>query len=63
MVLLTASSDGAWGAWIPWASCSGGCTGANEYFRTRTCDDPAPLAGGNDCPTTDRNREEVELGE
>mgnify|MGYP001794012704 FL=1 len=60
--VLTADGDGAWGAWSPWAGCSGTCTGNNRYYRERDCDNPPPSGDGEDCPSTDRDREEVEIG-
>ena len=59
---MTADGDGAWGAWSPWAGCSGTCTGNNRYYRERDCDNPPPSGDGEDCPFTDRDREEVEIG-
>ena len=41
--------DGHWGRWGSWGSCSVSCD-QGQKIRTRTCDDPSPKNGGNDCP-------------
>ncbi|CAI5784843.1 disintegrin and metalloproteinase with thrombospondin motifs 3 [Podarcis lilfordi] len=40
--------DGSWGAWTKFGSCSRTC-GTGVRFRTRLCNNPAPLNGGQDC--------------
>ena len=42
MLLLV---DGAWSAWTEWTNCSVTCWS----YRSRECDDPAPLYFGLDC--------------
>ncbi|XP_068167251.1 A disintegrin and metalloproteinase with thrombospondin motifs 3 isoform X2 [Antennarius striatus] len=41
--------DGAWGSWSKYGSCSRSC-GTGVRFRTRQCNSPAPINGGQDCP-------------
>ncbi|XP_052231834.1 SCO-spondin-like [Dreissena polymorpha] len=38
--------DGHWGSWTAWSVCSTYC----KQTRNRSCDNPAPLPGGRDCP-------------
>ena len=38
--------DGEWSDWSNWGSCSGSQT---SITRTRTCTNPSPSNGGNDC--------------
>ncbi len=40
--------DGAWASWSSWGSCSAIC-GDGKMQRTRTCTDPAPQYGGQEC--------------
>ena len=40
--------DGAWASWSSWGSCSAIC-GNGKMQRTRTCSDPAPQYGGQEC--------------
>ena len=39
---------GNWGEWLPWTACSVTC-GNGTQNRSRRCDNPAPLHGGNVC--------------
>ncbi|XP_072858197.2 A disintegrin and metalloproteinase with thrombospondin motifs 3 [Pogona vitticeps] len=41
--------DGNWGAWTKFGSCSRTC-GTGVRFRTRQCNNPMPVNGGQDCP-------------
>ncbi|XP_048581714.1 uncharacterized protein LOC5511228 isoform X2 [Nematostella vectensis] len=41
-------SDGKWGTWSDWGSCSASC-GPGKRIRTRECNDPAPKSGGKMC--------------
>ncbi|KAG8593270.1 hypothetical protein GDO81_000775 [Engystomops pustulosus] len=41
--------DGNWGAWTKFGSCSRTC-GIGVRFRTRQCNNPMPVNGGQDCP-------------
>ncbi|XP_032698801.1 A disintegrin and metalloproteinase with thrombospondin motifs 3 [Lontra canadensis] len=41
--------DGNWGSWTKFGSCSRTC-GTGVRFRTRQCNNPAPINGGQDCP-------------
>ncbi|XP_023715341.1 A disintegrin and metalloproteinase with thrombospondin motifs 3 isoform X2 [Cryptotermes secundus] len=40
--------DGGWSEWSGWTSCSRTC-GFGVTFRSRTCDNPRPAYGGEDC--------------
>ncbi|XP_053112779.1 A disintegrin and metalloproteinase with thrombospondin motifs 3 isoform X2 [Hemicordylus capensis] len=40
--------DGNWGAWTKFGSCSRTC-GTGVRFRTRQCNNPMPMNGGQDC--------------
>merc|ERR1739845_269657 len=40
--------NGAWGEWTVWDECPVSCGGADQG-RTRSCDNPAPQFGGDDC--------------
>ncbi|XP_054248259.1 A disintegrin and metalloproteinase with thrombospondin motifs 3 [Indicator indicator] len=40
--------DGNWGAWTKFGSCSRTC-GTGVRFRTRQCNNPMPINGGEDC--------------
>ncbi|KFV64727.1 A disintegrin and metalloproteinase with thrombospondin motifs 3, partial [Dryobates pubescens] len=40
--------DGNWGAWTKFGSCSRSC-GTGVRFRTRQCNNPMPINGGEDC--------------
>ncbi|XP_062505354.1 SCO-spondin-like isoform X2 [Corticium candelabrum] len=37
--------DGEWGEWQSWSACSDTC----RHSRVRSCDNPIPSNGGNDC--------------
>merc|ERR1712127_674813 len=40
--------NGAWSVWSSWGDCSKPC-GEGEKSKTRTCSNPAPEHGGNQC--------------
>ena len=40
--------NGGWGDWGNWETCPVICGGGDQN-RTRVCDNPAPLPGGDDC--------------
>ncbi|XP_038068317.1 uncharacterized protein LOC119737785 isoform X1 [Patiria miniata] len=41
--------DGNWAQWTEWSPCSKTC-GFGNKTRERTCSDPPPSSGGDDCP-------------
>ena len=43
--------DGNWGPWSLMTACSTTC-GPGNKTRTRTCTNPAPAGGGNECVGT-----------
>merc|ERR1711881_301626 len=45
---------GEWGVWSEFDTCTKSC-GGGQQERTRVCDSPAPLHGGDQCPGDDRN--------
>ncbi|XP_066299153.1 receptor-type tyrosine-protein phosphatase alpha-like [Branchiostoma lanceolatum] len=48
--------DGSWSDWDDWSPCSVSC-GNGTRSRTRTCDNPSPAFGGQDCDGPDRDAE------
>lgn len=40
--------DGGWSVWGEWGTCSTTC-GAGQSVRGRSCNNPAPAHGGQDC--------------
>ena len=47
----TVPVKGHWGRWGPWSKCSRTC-GQGYKTRSRQCDDPTPLYGGQFCSGT-----------
>jgi hypothetical protein len=45
-------ADGEWSEWSDWDNCTEICGGGNQT-RTRTCSNPPPANGGNDCGPDD----------
>lgn len=45
--------DGYWSCWAPWSRCSA----SMKRHRTRRCDNPAPLRGGQPCNGPNRQEE------
>ncbi|XP_057307714.1 SCO-spondin-like [Hydractinia symbiolongicarpus] len=43
--------NGDWSSWSGWTSCSQTC-GTGNMVRTRTCTNPTPANGGDDCAVT-----------
>ncbi|WAR31012.1 HMCN1-like protein, partial [Mya arenaria] len=39
---------GNWSEWVTWSTCSASCNGGLEH-RNRSCSNPAPQYGGQDC--------------
>ncbi len=44
--------DGAWADWGDWTTCSVSC-GGGIWSRERTCSDPTPARGGEECEGED----------
>ena len=42
-------AHGNWTAWSEWSACNETC-GMGKRWKERTCSDPPPGPGGNDCP-------------
>ena len=43
--------NGGWGPWTPWSSCGKYC----RQRRSRRCDNPAPVNGGQACVGHDKD--------
>lgn len=54
--------DGQWSRWSEWQSCSVSC-GIGIRIRSRECNDPEPLHGGQPCIGESQDTEECELDE
>jgi len=48
-------SDGSWGDWAAWSTCSATCGGGTQT-RTRTCSNPPPSNGGLPCQGSNTER-------
>ena len=46
--------NGGWSVWAGWSECDVTC-GSGTRSRTRSCDNPAPAHGGEDCAGADHN--------
>ena len=44
--------QGNWAPWGNWGECSATCNAGGMRKRTRTCTDPAPKYGGDNCDST-----------
>ncbi|XP_020601762.1 uncharacterized protein LOC110040832 [Orbicella faveolata] len=51
----TTPLDGVWSQWGPWTQCSQTCgiSGGTVLRRTRLCNQPPPMNGGQSCPGND----------
>ncbi|XP_021375993.1 coadhesin-like [Mizuhopecten yessoensis] len=54
--LTNCSVDGNWSVWLPWSSCSASCENGTRT-RNRTCDNPVPAFGGEECDGIDTDSE------
>ena len=41
--------NGNWGPWKPWTNCSETCGIVGFKYRSRQCDSPSPVYGGEYC--------------
>lgn len=48
IVIMFIAVNGNWTTWSKWAICSVSC-GGGEQSRTRSCSNPVPLHGGDEC--------------
>ncbi len=55
------SADGDWSEWSDWDTCTQTCEGGNQT-RTRTCTNPSPANGGNDCGPDDTEMQNCNEG-
>ena len=46
---LVGPLDGQWSEWSEWTPCAKSC-GGSKVTRTRSCNNPPPQRGGEDCP-------------
>lgn len=53
------SVSGGYSEWGDWTNCTAKC-GGGEQFRTRTCTNPVPEFGGNDCTLIGESTEKRE---
>ena len=44
--------NGNWAAWGDWTPCSATCGADGTRSKNRTCTDPAPQHGGDQCNST-----------
>jgi len=51
--------NGGWGEWLDWEVCSVSC-GGGEQTRLRSCDNPAPEHGGDDCSVDGSSNSETQ---
>lgn len=47
-IILYISADGEWSPWSDWSDCTATCAGGIQD-RSRTCSNPPPQSGGNNC--------------
>ena len=52
--------NGNWATWGVWTECTSTCGPNGMRTRDRTCTDPAPLYGGDDCSSTINGELETE---
>ena len=50
--LSTLLVSGNWGSWSEYGQCSTSCGGGIKN-KTRSCDNPRPIHGGQNCPGED----------
>ncbi|XP_028403037.1 uncharacterized protein LOC114525804 isoform X2 [Dendronephthya gigantea] len=53
--------NGNWTTWSSWGDCSVTC-GSGNHQRTRTCSNPQPAHGGNECVGLDKEIADCEAG-
>ena len=51
--------NGGWGNWADWSECSATCGNGTQY-RGRSCDNPTPKKGGNNCTADGTSAKETQ---
>ncbi|CAG2244568.1 unnamed protein product [Mytilus edulis] len=54
--------DGEWGEWNTWTTCNAYC-GTGKQYRSRSCNNPVPSNGGQDCPGSSEESKDCVNGE
>ena len=60
-IICDVGSDGMWATWAQWGECTTTC-GGGVRTRSRTCTNPAPAFGGDDCEDPGSESEACETG-
>lgn len=55
------SVDGEWSNWQSWGQCTASCENGT-MTRQRTCDNPAPAYGGQNCSGTGQETKPCDTG-
>ena len=63
IILILYLVDGGYSEWGTWGTCSKTCEDNATRVRERTCTNPAPSCGGDDCVPETKNGTTVDLDE